>query len=225
MGRALLLGLLAGVLPSSLRSQEIVDTIAITTVPLLLANQHRTLAVLPTSFTTAARWSYYLHRTYHPQRLGILAVETALDHVLRQPACWDRSASSYLTRYSRSFDRRLIRNTAEFGAGLLTGEDLRYQRLGTGSLHARVWHAARGAFLANMKDGRARPAYTRFAGATIAEVGTAHWTGQKITPTWLGQALGEGALDQIETNLLDEFAPDLRRIGKVLRRGLAATIR
>ena len=76
-----------------------------------------------------------------------------------------------------------------------------------------------------MKDGRARPAYTRFVGATIAEVGTAHWTGQNITPTWLGKALGEGALDQIETNLTDEFAPDLRRVGKVLRRGLAASIR
>jgi hypothetical protein len=222
---ALLLGFLVSVLPSSLRSQEIVDTIAITTVPLLLAPQHRALPAMPAPFTTAERWSYYLRRTYHPQRLGILAVETALDHALRQPACWDRSPTSYLTRYSRSFDRRLIRNTAEFGAGLLTGEDLRYQRLGAGSLHARVWHAVGGAFLAHMNDGRPRPAYTRFVGATIAEVGTAHWTRQNITPKWLGHALAEGALDQIETNLLDEFAPDLRRIGKVLRRGLAASIR
>jgi len=127
---AALLGFLAIMLPSSLRSQEIVDTIAITTVPLILAQQHRIVPGMPAPFTTAARWSYYLHRTHHPQRLGILAVETGLDHVLRQPACWDRSSASYLTRYSRSFDRRLIRNTAEFGAGLLTGEDLRYQRLG-----------------------------------------------------------------------------------------------
>src|SRR5262249_15506898 len=96
------------------------------------------------------------------QRLGIVAVESALDHALRQPACWDRSPTSYVTRYSRSFDRRLIRNSAEFGAGLNTGEDLRYQRnapapsrtgCGTPSA-ARSSHTT---------DGRGRPAYTRFA--------------------------------------------------------------
>jgi hypothetical protein len=222
---AVLLGFLAIMLPASLRSQEIVDTIAITTVPLIYAHQQRTLPGPPAPFTTAARWSYYLHRTYQPQRLGILAVETALDHALGQPACWDRSPASYLTRYSRSLDRRLIRNTAEFGAGLLTGEDLRYQRLGTGSVQGRMWHAVRGAFLARMTDGRARPAYTRFAAATMAELGTAHWTGQHITGEWLTQAVGEAALDQIETNLLDEFTPELRRIGKAVRRGLAATVR
>jgi len=88
-----------------------------------------------------------------------------------------------------------------------------------------MWHAVRGAFLAHMTNGRARPAYTRFAAATMAEVGTAHWTGQHITGEWLTAALGEGALDQIETNLLDEFTPELRRIGKAVQRKLAATIR
>jgi hypothetical protein len=108
---------------------------------------------------------------------------------------------------------------------LLTGEDLRYQRLGVGPLQARVWHAVRGAFVAHISGGRARPAYTRFAASTIAEVGTTHWTGQHITRAWLSQALAESALDQIETNLLDEFAPDLRGIGKALRRGFAAAVR
>ena len=202
-----------------LRAQESDSTIA----PIVTARQD--VRDTPAPFTTAARWEYYLHRTYHPQRLGILALETALDHALRQPACWDRSPTSYLTRYSRALDRRIIRNTAEFGAGLLTGEDLRYQRRGTGPVQARVWHAVRGAFIAHMTDGRARPAYTRFAATTIAEVGTAHWTGRHITTGWLGHAVGEGALDQIETNLLDEFAPDLRRIGRKLHRGLAAAVR
>jgi hypothetical protein len=85
-----------------------------------------------------------------------------------------------------------------------------------------VWHAVRDAFVAQMSNGGARPAYTRFAASTIAEVGTAHWTGQRIGGGWLTQALGEDALDQIETNLLDEFTPDLRRIGKALQRGLVA---
>jgi hypothetical protein len=72
-----------------------------------------------------------------------------------------------------------------------------------------------------MTDGRARPAYTRVASATIAEIGTAHWTGQHITGGWLAHAFADGTLDQIETNLLDEFTPDLRRIGKALHDRLA----
>jgi hypothetical protein len=71
----------------------------------------------------------------------------------------------------------------------------------------------------------ARPAYSRFGASIIGELGTAHWTGQHIAAGWLAQAVAEGALDQVETNLLDEFTPDLRRIGKTLRRGFAATLR
>jgi len=118
----------AGIFTSCLHAQDIVSTIGITTLPLVHAQQSSAMRGLRASFTPTERWSYYVHRTYQPQRLGILAVETLMDHALGQPTCWDRSPASYLTRYSRSFDRRMIRNTAEFGAGLLTGEDLRYQR-------------------------------------------------------------------------------------------------
>jgi hypothetical protein len=67
--------------------------------------------------------------------------------------------------------------------------------------------------VARTARGGQRPAYTRFIAATVAEVGTAHWTGQPIQATWLAQALVWGAFDQIQTNLLDEFGPDFRRIG------------
>ena len=216
---AVLVGCLVGVLTSSLGAQEPLLAVGSTAVPDVTA------PVAPAPITVRARWAYYLNRTYHPQGLAILALETMMDQGLRQPACWDRSPGSYLLRYSRSFDRRLIRNTAEFGAGLLTGEDLRYQRRGTGPWEGRVWHAVSGAFLAHIADGRERPAYTRFAASTIAEVGTAHWTGQHITGGWLAQATAEDAVDQIETNLLDEFTPDLRRIGKTLRHRLPAAVR
>ena len=56
-------------------------------------------------------------------------------------------------------------------------------------------------------------------------VSTAQWTGQHITAGWLAQVMAEGALDKVETNLPDEFTPDLRRIGKTLGRGLVATLR
>src|SRR5262245_65003241 len=88
-------------------------------------------------FTPEQRWAHYLHRTFHPQRLGLLAAETAIDHATEQPSCWNRDAQSYALRYTRAFERRFIRNTAQFGAGILTGEDLRYRPSHSAGLQAR----------------------------------------------------------------------------------------
>ena len=163
-------------------------------------------------FTSSERWSAYLHRTFAPSRTGILAVETAFDQLQRQPHCWDNSAGSYAQRYARAFDRRLIKNTAEFAAGLLTGEDLRYQRSHSRSMHGRVWHALQSSVTAQMPDGSRRPAYTRFFASAVTEMSTTHWTGQPIRTAWGFESVGWSALDQAQTNLLDEFGPDFRRI-------------
>jgi hypothetical protein len=164
-------------------------------------------------FTPATRWSHYLHRTYGPVRLGLLAADTAVDQALRQPACWDSTAGSYGRRYARAFERRVIRNSAELAAGLVTGEDLRYRRSRSSSIHGRAWNAMRASVTAHMPDGTERPAYTRFFASELVNVSTAHWTRQRIQPGWLLQSLAWTALDQTQTNLLDEFGPDLRRFG------------
>jgi hypothetical protein len=171
------------------------------------------------SFTSAERWSRYLHRTFGPTRLAVLAAETAVDHGFGHPACWDDSAGSYAQRYARVFDRRLIRNTTELAAGILTGEDLRYRRSHSSSLRERVWHAVRASVVARMPDGRERPAYSRFFASAATELSTAHWIGQPIRSPWLFQSVGWSALDQVQTNLLDEFGPDLRRIAGSLWHG------
>jgi len=64
-----------------------------------------------------------------------------------------------------------------------------------------------------MPNGTERPAYTRFFAAAVTQVSTANWVHQPLQPQWLAQALAWGALDQVQTNLLDEFGPDFRRIG------------
>jgi hypothetical protein len=165
------------------------------------------------SFAVSARWSQYLHRTFGAERLGVLAAETAADQAFRDPGCWDDSASSYAQRYARAFDRRLIRNTTEFATGILTGEDLRYRKSRSQSIQARFWNAVRASVVAHMPDGTQRPAYTWFFASATTELSTAHWTGQPIHTRWLLESVGWSALDQVETNLLDEFGPDLRRIG------------
>jgi hypothetical protein len=169
------------------------------------------------SFTLSERWSHYLHRTLEPTRLGVLAAETAVDHGFGEPGCWDASAGSYLQRYARAFDRRLIRNTTEFVTGIMTGEDLRYRKSWSHSIGGRVWNALRGSMEAQMPDGRTRLGYTRFFASATAELTTAHWTGQPIQTRWIFQSLGWSALDQVETNLLNEFGPDIRRVAGRLR--------
>jgi hypothetical protein len=164
-------------------------------------------------FTPSARWSYYIHRTYGPARFATLAVDTAIDHAFREPVCWDMAASSYGRRYARSFERRAIRNTAELTTGLLTGEDLRYRASRSSPFWGRVWSAMQGSVKAQMPDGTKRPAYTRFFADALASVSTAHWTRQRIHPGWLAQSVAWSTLDQVQTNLLDEFGPDLRRMG------------
>jgi hypothetical protein len=70
--------------------------------------------------------------------------------------------------------------------------------------------------VAQMPDGTQRPAYSRFFASATTELSTAHWIGQPIRAPWLFQSLGWSALDQVETNLLDEFSPDFRRIATSL---------
>jgi hypothetical protein len=142
-----------------------------------------------------------------------LAADTALDQALREPHCWDSSASSYGLRYARAFERRVIKNSAELAAGLLTGEDLRYRRSHSSSIHGRFWNALRWSVTAQMPDGTKRPAYSRFVATELVNVSTAHWTRQRIGAEWLSRSLAWSALDQAQTNLLDEFGPDMRRVG------------
>jgi hypothetical protein len=106
----------------------------------------------------------------------------------------------------------LIKNTTELATGILTGEDLRYRKSRSQSIRGRVWNAVRGSVMARMPDGTEQPAYTRFFANAATELSTAHWVGQSIRTPWLFQSLGWSALDQVETNLMDEFSPDIRRI-------------
>lgn len=186
--------------------------------------QAQTPSVQP--FTPSLRWSNYVHRTYEPVRLGFLAVDTGIDQAMHEPACWNSAASSYGLRYARAFERRVVKNTAELAGGLLTGEDLRYRASPSPLIRSRIWNALRSAVTARMPNGTSRPAYTRWFAGTLADLSSARWTNQAIQPRWLLQSFTWSVLDQAETNLLDEFSPDFRRIGmRIWRRGIHAVRR
>src|SRR5260370_12661451 len=168
---------------------------------------------LPEPFTPSDRWSHYLHRTYGPARMGFLAVDTAIDQAWSGPGCWHSGAPDYGRRFARAFQSRVVRNSAELATGILTGEDLRYHASRSHSFHVRLWNALRSSVTAQMPDGTTRPSYTRFFAIELASVSTVPWGRQPIRPEWLMKSLTRSTLDQAQTNILDEFGPDLRRIG------------
>lgn len=189
------------------RTIELVLTLLIAGASLSTAQQ------LPEPFTPSDRWSLYLHRTYSPARMGFLAVDTAIDQALIGSDCWHSGAAAYGRRYVRAFQSRVVRNSAELATGILTGEDLRYHASQSHSFHGRLWNALRSSVTAQMPDGTRRPAYTRFFVSELAHVSTTGWGRQPIRPEWLMKSLTRSTLDQVQTNILDEFGPDLRRIG------------
>jgi hypothetical protein len=164
-------------------------------------------------YTASDRWAAYLHRTYSPERLAFLAVDTAIDNALRDPHCWDNSAASYGRRFARSFERRIIKNSFELGTGILTGQDLRYHPVRSAPFTQRIWHAVRSAAVAQSSSGSDQVAYTRFLAVAATDVSTANWTKRPITAHWVGRSVGWSVVDQAETNLMDEFSPDMRRFG------------
>ena len=95
----------------------------------------------------------------------------------------------------------------------MTGEDLRYRASESPLFRGRVWNALRASVTARMPDGTKRPAYTRFVAGVVVSVSASHWTRQPIQPGPVLQSLAWSTIGQVQTNLLDEFGPDLRRIG------------
>lgn len=168
---------------------------------------------LPEPFTPSQRWSSYLHRTFEPARMEFLALDTAIDQAFSDPACRHSVAASYGRRYARALQSRIVRNSAELATGLLTGEDLRYHPSESHSIRGRLWNALRSSVTAQMPDGTRRPSYTRLFSAELAQLSMVPWSRQPMRPERFLKSLTYSTLDQAQTNLLNEFGPDFRRIG------------
>jgi hypothetical protein len=181
---------------------------------LLLAGASTILAQqLPEPFTASDRWSHYLRRTYGPERMGFLALDTAVDQALNGSGCWHSGGPDFGHRFARAFQSRVVKNSVELTTGILTGEDLRYHASRSHSFHGRLWNALRSSVTAQMPDGSRRPAYTRFFAIEMARASTVPWARHPIRAEWFLESLTRSTLDQAQTNILDEFSPDLRRIG------------
>jgi hypothetical protein len=161
------------------------------------------------------RFDSYIFRTYtDPARLGWLLIDSAKDTCYKDPHQWDRSAESYSFRVASGWGRRIVRNTAQYGFETLLREDSRYRPSGEKGLRKRMAFAIRSSVLSYKPDGSREPAYGRIAAGMVGAAVSSTWHPQSIGPATLARGMGHSAIDRAGNNLLSEFAPDLKRVGR-----------
>jgi hypothetical protein len=166
-------------------------------------------------YTGRERLDTYVERTFlSKSRLAFLLVDTAEDHLLRQPRGWELGSCGWATRLGSNYGRRLIRNTIELGAGALLSEDTRYVPSAVPGIAPRVRHAVVSAFTARSDSGRRRPAYGMFAAMTATAFIVSVWQPRAVSPGHVMRGVSFSLLDRVPDRLLDEFAPDMKRFGK-----------
>ena len=167
-------------------------------------------------FDWEQRWQYYLQRTYSWQRMGLLAVDTAFDHMTTSSRAWDRSPQSYAYRYGATFGSRILRNSVELGAGALLGEDTRFRPSRAETFGGRVRYATLQAFTGYHGEAR-RFAYSRLAATAAGWVAISLCQGRPLSPSRFAGGLGDGYLSHLQNSFLTEFGDDLKAAGRRMR--------
>lgn len=169
----------------------------------------------PNYYRSRERFNFYLYRTYtDPVRLGWLLLDSAKDTWLKEPREWDCSAQSYSYRVASGLGRRIVRNTALVGFEAILREDSRYRPSLDSGFRKRILFALRYSVLAYKPDGSTELAYGQFGAGVLSAAASSMWQPQSIAGDALLFGVAQSALDRAQNNLLTEFEPDLKRLGK-----------
>jgi hypothetical protein len=192
-------------------------TAAFTIALLLLAGTARAQAPQQTAadpyqpITSSERVVWVISGVVAPQNLGVGVLSAGWLTALNEPEEWGRSWSGFGKRYLEREADVAIANTIEAGLGSLWGEDPRYRRSGQGRIWSRVGYAASRTVLSPRRDGRARPAWARFAAKTLNTPIENTWLPPSATTgSAVAVRIADGFLGRFGGNLWGEFWPDLR---------------
>ena len=165
--------------------------------------------------TNGERVHSYIFRTYtDPVRLGWLLIDSAKDTWSQNPHEWDRSPECYSFRVASGWGLRMVRNTAQLGFEALLREDTRYRPSLRHGLRKRALFAFRSSFISYKPDGKAQPAYGLVAAGVVAAALSSTWHPQATGAGALLGGIGQSAIDRASGNLLSEFEPDLKQLGR-----------
>jgi hypothetical protein len=173
---------------------------------------------LPTPLVTPSQqFQNYLDRTYGWQTLSWLATDTAIDHLRSRPE-WGRGPEGFGCQYASAFGHRLISNSVELGVGLALHEDTRFHLSGRSGVLPRMRYAMTHAFLDSGPEGKFEPAYARFAAIASGALIAPAWHRQTLSASGFFIDLTSGMLGQLQNSLLNEFSPDLQKLGRKFRK-------
>ena len=167
--------------------------------------------------TSAPQFQRYLDRTYGWQTLSWLASDTAID-LLRSRPEWGRGPGGFGCQYASAFGRRLISNSVELGVGLVLHEDTRFHLSQRRGFLTRMKYAMTHAFLDSVPGGKFEPAYARFAAVTSGALITPAWHQRSLSASGFFEDFTFGMLGQLQNSLLNEFSPDLQKLGRNVRK-------
>ena len=173
--------------------------------------------LLTPPLTSAEQFQHYLDRTYGWQTMSWLATDTALDHLRSRPE-WGRGPGGFGCQYASAFGRRLISNSVELGVGLVLHEDTRFHLSQRRGFLPRMKYAMTHAFLDSVPGGKFEPAYARFAAVTSGALITPAWHQRSLSASGFFEDFTFGMLGQLQNSLLNEFSPDLQKLGRNVRK-------
>jgi len=182
-----------------------------------IAAQEQGGTPVSSSVTSAQQFQYYLDRTYGWQALSWLGTDAISDHFSPRPE-WGRGPGGFGCDYGSLFGRRLVSTTTELGVGLVLREDVRYHPSQRTGLLPRLQYVMAHAFLDVGPEGGFEPAYARFAGIAAGAIIAPAWHQRPLSAPAFFSDVAFGALDQLQNSLLSEFGPDLRKLGRKVRR-------
>ncbi len=117
--------------------------------------------------------------------------------------------------FGKRFGMRLtgvsVSNTMESGLGALWGEDPRYHRAAGQPFRQRLGHIVKMTFAAPDREGRARPAYARYAAIGGSNFISNAWRpDSEATAGHAAFRVGLGFLGRMSSNAFYEFWPDVK---------------
>jgi hypothetical protein len=160
------------------------------------------------SLTLGDRTSLYVRSIFSPDAILGPAFGAGIGQAQNSPKEWGQGGEGYGKRFASGVARREISETIRFGFAAADGEDPRYFPLREGGMWARTQHAVVSTFVSKTSDGRAIPAFSRFAGNYGAALISNTWYPTSRSTTGWALERGSTALaSSVGFNLLREFVP------------------
>jgi hypothetical protein len=166
------------------------------------------------ALTSQDRVRWVVDGSVSPGALGVAALSASWQTAVASGSEWGGGWSGFEKRYAARVAQTTVSNSIEAGLGSLWGEDPRYrpseQRRG---IWTRTGHALKYVVLSERRDGRLRPAWSRFIAVPVTSVAENAWLppGERTAKATAIRA-GTGLIGRVASNLYREFRPETKRL-------------